>query len=328
MNRTLAVAVAVVLSACTIQQHYLVNNTIDEHHTFRTSGYVPQPVKTGPYVDEEPMLALDDPQRTVDASGVVDFFYRTPQGAKAPHPQVRAWYALSALDAYHRTGNETYLQRAIANARALIDDSVARDGAMWFPYTFDWTYFKVTLHAPWWSGMTQGQVLSLFTALDRLQPDAGWRPLADKVFKSFEQRNAPGQPWAVFVDDGDLWLEEYAGDAPPLQVLNGHIFAIYGLYDYYMLTHNADAEQLFDGAATTVLKVMPLIRHEGDTSYYCARANYCRSTNWQMVSYHATHIKQLDMLAEMTGDTRFHDWADKLRSDSLPDHHDHGVRRS
>jgi hypothetical protein len=318
MNRTLIgglIVVAVGLSACSTKHGYAVDNTIDSNHTFRTSGYVPQPVKTGPYTDEDPMLDLNDPIRKVDSTGMVDFYYWTPQHTPAPHPQVRAFYAISALDAYHRTGNKTYLDRALVNAHALIDDSVNRDGAMWFPYTFEWSYFDVTLHTPWWSAMAQGQALSLFTELDRLQPDAGWRALADKTFRSFEQRSAPGQPWAVFVDNGDLWLEEYAGDAPPLQVLNGHIFAIYGLYDYYMLTGNEQARQMFDGAATTVLQVMPRIRHQGGISYYCARVNYCRVKGWELDNYHMTHIKQLNMLAEMTGDQRFHDWAELLRSD-------------
>ncbi len=320
VRRRLAVAgvALLALSACSQPQPWAVDSSITHDHPFRTSGYIPLPVETTPYTNQEPMLALDDPSRPVTAEGVFDYTYATPQGVQAYHPVARAYYAIRALDAYHHTGIETYLDRALANTRSLLDDSVDREGALWFPYEFDWTYYEVTLHAPWWSAMAQGQVLSLLVRLDRLQPDTGWRSLADKVFASFGQRYASGEPWAVIVDDGDLWLEEYAGDAPPLQVLNGHIYAMYGLHDYYMLTHDELAATMFDGAATTVLSVMPIIRHEGGISYYCARANYCQSADWQNTDYHPEHIAQLRMLAEMTGDSRFLDWANLLQADWPP----------
>ena len=50
-----------------------------------------------------------------------------------------------------------------------------------------------------------------------------------------------GNPWISGIDgDNYLWLEEYPDSDQPNKTLNGKIFAIYGLYDFYQLTGNQD----------------------------------------------------------------------------------------
>jgi hypothetical protein len=277
---------------------------------FDVSGYTPRPVEVLPYGSR----FIDVTTAPVDTTGVA--IYRDKFGRRFNHPVAMAQYALSALSEYRVTRDPIWLDRAIANAQRLIDTHTDRDGAMWFTYPFHWTYYKRTLKAPWYSGMAQGTALSLFTRLAQEQPKvARWRDAADRVFAGFLQPYSGTRPWSTIVDHHHLWFEEYAGNQPPLLVLNGHVFALYGLYDYFTLTGNEKASLLFDGGATTVRETMPLFRVEGGISYYCVQEGYGRSALWQNAGYQGIHIDQLAMLASMTGDPIFQEWSDLLAAD-------------
>jgi hypothetical protein len=168
--------------------------------------------------------------------------------------------------------------------------------------------------------MAQGQALSTFVRLAETQPEeARWEDAAERTWRSFRQERSTTEPWSTFIQDGDLWFEEYAGDQPPLMVLNGQIFGLYGIYDYFMHTGDPEAELYFDGGATTVLTILPDIRVPGELSYYCVQPDFCQIPRWQAPGYHAIHIKQLEMLAQMTGDNVFTKWSDLLLADSAPE---------
>lgn len=283
---------------------------------FATNGWEPRLDVMSPFYDR---IRVDLSTAEIDDTGLA--LYRSlATGEIVDHPIVNAQYAESALLEWEHTGDQTWLDRAVRNATELVNLHVERDGAWWFQYNWDWTYFDRTLTAPWWSGMAQGEALTVFSRLAKIQPENPvWRQAADATFASFLQRPAgDGTPWATHIDTGHLWFEEYAGNQPPLNVLNGHVFAIFGLYEYYALTGDGTAAAYIDGGATTILDNMPLFRAEGGISYYCAQLNYCHSSNWQNGDYHPIHISQLRALARITGDSRFADWAALLEQDWQP----------
>lgn len=187
----------------------------------------------------------------------------------------------------------------------------------WYQYDWDWTYLDRTLTAPWWSGMAQGEALTVFSRLAQIQPDHEiWRVAADRTFDSFLQRGSGNtQPWSTVIDNGYLWFEEYAGNQPPLLVMNGHVFAIFGLFEYWLLTSDARAATYIDRGATAILSAMPVIRAEGAVSLYCSQRDYCRSAEWQNATYHPIHIQQLNALGRITGAPEFGEWAAILERD-------------
>lgn len=249
-----------------------------------------------------------------DAAGLT--VWRDRQGVRHNHPVSFAQYAIYSLIEYEATGDPAWLDRAVTNANALIGMHVERGNAWWYPYPFDWTYYERTLNAPWWSGMAQGHALSLFVRLGELQPDnPAWDDAAEHTFQSFTQPPSATEPWSTIVIDGSLWFEEYAGNQPPLQVLNGHVFAMFGVFDYWRVTGDPVAEELLTGSAATVLDMMPLIRAEGQPSYYCAQPDYCRSPDWQNQNYHPIHVWQLESVATITGVPEFAEWAALLDAD-------------
>ena len=164
--------------------------------------------------------------------------------------------------------------------------------------------------------MAQGQVLSLFVRLYESSGEEKWLDAAEHTWQSFSQPYSAQAPWSSVVVDDHLYLEEYAGDQPPLLVLNGQIFAAFGIYDYWRLTGSDEARSYLDGAMTTVLeRILPLSRLPGGVSYYCVQADYCQIPRWQNQKYHEIHSWQLDTLQRLTGDSRFGQWATLLRAD-------------
>ncbi|KQX07700.1 hypothetical protein ASC59_08190 [Leifsonia sp. Root1293] len=276
-----------------------------------------------PYSDRPP-VDVADASNKIDETGL-RIYLRRDTGERADHPVAYAQYGISALMEYERTGDKEWLARAVRHGERLVQMHTVRDDAWWYPYSFPWTYYERTISAPWYSGMAQGQALSLFVRLAEDTGDERWDTAADHTWSSFAQGSAGDEPSFSLVVDDHLYFEEYAGNQPPLLVLNGQIFALFGLYDCWRHTGNAEAARYFTGGATTVLeRMMPAVRVEGGVSYYCVQAPYCQSELWQNQTYHVIHSWQLDTLARLTGDAAFTTWADRLRDDWQPNQRTEG----
>lgn len=271
-----------------------------------------------PYSDRPP-VDVHSTTIKLDSTGLL-IYKRRDTGARADHPVAYSQYGISALLEYDRTGKTIWLDRAVRHGKQLIAMRTERSGAWWYPYRFPWTYQQRTLSAPWYSAMAQGQALSLFVRLAEETGAAQWETAADRTWATFTQRYAKGAPWSSLVIDDHLYFEEYAGNQLPLTVLNGQIFAMFGLYDYWRHRGgDAKVASFLDGGATTVLeRMMPAVRVPGGVSYYCVQAVYCQTSRWQNEKYHVIHSWQLDTLTRLTGDDRFSQWATRLRKDWAP----------
>ena len=227
-----------------------------------------------------------------------------------------ARYGRSLLNGYRVTKNPAYLDRAVVNASYLIDNAVLRRGALYLPYRFRYRLFgrrSDLMRAPWYSAMAQGTAVSLFVRLHAVTGEQRWRTAAASTFATFLQRRRAKSPWVTFVQRRNgrryLWFEEYAKN-PPTQALNGHIAALFGIYEYARATGSPAAVRIFDGGATTVRYQVRLFRALGGISYYSLRVRA------QYRSYHCIHIGQLKLLGRMTGDAWFAREARRFSTDA------------
>ncbi len=242
--------------------------------------------------------------RNVDAQGVP---YKTVGGRRYYNPGTIASQACRYVDAYVRTGNPVYLDRAQRRADRLRLLTIKSRGASWLAYRFNW--WAEGLRAPWASALAQGSGLSLFVRLYRVTGNRADLAMARGLFLGFRMLGRSHSPWVGYVDRaGYLRLEEYPGPRPS-HVLNGANFGYFGIYDYAMLTGDPTALALARGHLTAMRKYAVLYRVPGGLSYYDL---VHRS---RTVHYHAVDTWQLAMLGRMGGGSYFTHLSAKFHAD-------------
>jgi len=260
--------------------------------------------------DRPPTLDVPPP---VDEHGVA--LFRWTDGALYHRPGSVAINGMKRIDAFRDTGDRRQLEQAMVQADLLRSMVIEEDDAWWLPFWFD--YPPEGLTAPWFNAMAQGLALSFFVRLHRVTGDPAYLEAAGHIFDSFRRlgrHKARGgrRPWVAYTASGHyLWLEHYPGKRPD-HVLNAHLHATIGLYEYWQHTRSPQARQLLEGALTTMRDRAGLYRREGKVSLYGLRS---RTNHYK---YHQIHIWQLRLLSRMTGDPYFRELAGELASDRRP----------
>jgi len=229
------------------------------------------------------------------------------------HPVVLAQYMLRYTNSYYLTQNQEYLDLANKYLDKLLEDAYYdTDSAPFFPYTFDFELhgdYSQVMKAPWFSAMAQGQVLSAVVDLYDITKDEKYKKIANQIYNSFQLRTKDCKYWvAVANADQYLWLEEY-----PMNrfnnTLNGAIFAIYGIYDYYRINKSDSVKVFLQGAITTIHDNIMKYRIKGSYSKYCLKHAVPSK------EYHKIHIAQLKQLYKITNDEYFKEVADTFTND-------------
>jgi hypothetical protein len=253
---------------------------------------------------------LTNPAATYDSAGVTMY---ARDGRLYDHPVVQAQYMLTRLSSFRHNQDQAYLLRVVAHAERLMERSVAAREARYLPYPFDFPLHgrgDDLMVAPWYSAMAQGQALSAFTRLYQVTRQARYLRFAEELFASLRNLRAGGDPWVVDLDqEGYLWFEEYAKHPGADRTFNGHLFTIFGLYDYWWLARDPATLRLLRGGLTAADRRGGQIRVVGGASLYCLTHRV------PSAKYHAVHVRQLYTLYSMTGSQRFSQLADALLSD-------------
>jgi hypothetical protein len=173
---------------------------------------------------------------------------------------------------------------------------------------FDWDY-RDTLKAPWYSGLAQGQGVSLLLRAHAYAGGLGYQHAAEEAFVALTRPIAEGG--VLFEDDKqDLWIEEYLVD-PPTHILNGFMWALWGVFDFRLARKDASAKAVFDRGVETLLRNLSRF----DTGYWSLYEQ--SGTRLKMLAspfYHRLHIVQLHVMFKLTGDRRFAAVAEKWES--------------
>ncbi|HEY6765763.1 MAG TPA: D-glucuronyl C5-epimerase family protein [Candidatus Sulfotelmatobacter sp.] len=243
-----------------------------------------------------------------DPTGVPLLDYRGSIGPQY-NPIAIAQYGLGNYNQFVRTNDDTRRKRFLLAANWLCDrlEPNPQGLAVWNHY-FNWEY-RDTLRAPWYSGLAQGQGISLLVRAHNQSGDIRYLEAAHRAVASFFQPIANGG--IAFTDDaGDLWFEEYIV-TPPTHILNGFIWAAWGIYDYFLATQETAAKDLFTRAVATLLR--NLDRYDlGFWSLYEQSG-----TRLPMVAspfYHQLHIVQLRVMHRLTAEKKFSEVADRWES--------------
>ena len=267
-------------------------------------------------VDERPYTECETFTKgasyTQDQEGIP---LKSHRGTLYYNPVQIAQAGLVWLACYRLDSDAWYLDQARKAGRKLVSMALDFDGAMFFPYDIDFHLHgsKTEIaYAPWYSGMAQGQVLSLFSRLGELTSEPEWEPAAAATLKSFDRTRGDAEPWIMDVDeDNAAWIEEYA-NTPEKRVLNGFMFGMFGLYDYFAWREDAHAAEIFLQTLHTLRANVERFRNPGEVSAYCLTHRV------QNANYHAIHIWELQAITRMTDDPYFAHIADLFAADYSP----------
>jgi hypothetical protein len=192
------------------------------------------------------------------------------------------------------------------------------DGAAWAPYQFRFAVHSDpanTLEPPWYSGMAQGEFLSVLCRLYEFTEDSSYIDFAARVFASFLLPRGSSDRWTVRIDSlGFYWIEEYPHEQVPGQTLNGFIASLGGVYDYYLSTRDERAKEVWDMGLTTLRYYLPQYLRKGETSLYCLGHRFPATPG-----YDRFHVDLLRGLHRMTGDPYFAIMADVFERSARTD---------
>ena len=222
------------------------------------------------------------------------------------NPIAISQWGLGNFNLFLRSQDEGHRRKSLAAADWLVKHLEPNAfGVPVWNHQFDWEY-RTPLKAPWYSGLAQGQGISLLVRVARETGRSEYLDAAARAFVSFSKATEDGG--VVFTDQhGDIWFEEYIV-SPPTHILNGFIWAAWGVYDFFLATKEKTAQQLFDRAVETLRR--NLDRYDlGFWSLYEQSG-----TRLPMVAssfYHQLHVMQLRLMYRLTGDEVFSQYADR-----------------
>jgi hypothetical protein len=133
--------------------------------------------------------------------------------------------------------------------------------------------------------MAQGQIASVFVRASAAETAlAALRPLLDR------------SPQFV-VDLGAGPVLEEAPTSPPSCVLNGWIYALWGVRDVAVGLRSAEAADLFDESVQALLATLD----EYDTGWWSRYSLWAGGRDLAKPFYHRIHVTQLEALHVLTG---------------------------
>ncbi len=244
-----------------------------------------------------------------DSSGVPQLDYHGHIGLQY-NPIAIAQYGLGNYNLFRRNADPERRRKFFVGADWLCShlEQNPHGLAVW-NHHFDWEY-RDTLRAPWYSALAQGQGISV---LVRAHKESARCAVSRRRKTRSRLLLLPDRRKAALLSpmqSGDLWFEEYIV-SPPTHILNGFIWAAWGIHDYFLATQHPSAQELFSRAVRTLLH--NLDRYDlGFWSLYEQSG-----TRLPMVAspfYHQLHIVQLRVMHRLTGEDAFARVADRWES--------------
>jgi heparosan-N-sulfate-glucuronate 5-epimerase len=240
-----------------------------------------------------------------DPDGIPMLNYRGRIGLQY-NPIAIAQWGLGNYNLFCQTQSDQRKEKFLAASDWLCAHLESNSHGSWvWNHHFDWEY-RSPLKAPWHSALAQGQGISLLLRAYRATALAAYLEAAERAFAAFLKPTSEGG--VTFTDaHGNLWFEEYIV-SPPTHILNGFIWAAWGVFDYFLATQSSTARDLFAKAVISLRA--NLDRYDlGFWSLYEQSG-----TLFPMLAspfYHQLHVAQLRVMHRLTGDEIFARVADK-----------------
>jgi hypothetical protein len=219
------------------------------------------------------------------------------------HPIRIAQFALFCYGRWHAVQDRAAREAFLAQARWLRDAAVPETGL----YRFQFPWLKYGASAGWTSAMAQGEAISVLLRAAELEPKEDFELAAIRAALPFRAPIATGG--VVWRDGSDVFFEEIANEHAA-HVLNGCIYALWGLWELHARTGDASLQPLVSACAATLKRWIPRFDLGWWTCYSLLRSAAGRP-HVATLKYHQFHIAQMHVLAAMFREREFARAADR-----------------
>ncbi len=199
-------------------------------------------------------------------------------------------YGLAAYDLFLKTQNDTYKNKVIACAEWAVENQ--QENGSWV------TFFFKNKEQPY-SAMAQGEGMSLLIRANILTGNEIFAEAAHKA-KRFMLMPIRDGGTAEYTDEGIVF---YEATYEPV-ILNGWIFALWGLYDYCKYFKDSEAGQELGRTLDALKTKLPSF----DIKYW---SKYEDGRRICSPFYQKLHVAQLKAMYELFGDEIYNEYAEK-----------------
>jgi hypothetical protein len=228
---------------------------------------------------------------------------------KQRNPMTVCNRALSYHDKFIQ-GDSSQLILFLNCADWLAEDLIRQNDFAVLKYNYNWSIYNMV--APWRSGLANGVSLQVFIKAHAATQNEKYLEVAKLILNSFYVEVSEG---GVAYKSGDKgwWFEEFADEGGYVsRVLNGHMFAVLGIHDYYNYTRDPAASYLFEKGLMALKNNLPKYDKGEGHSYYDLRGTPAN------IKYHYIHIDLLDQLFTISGDKVYKFYGDKWKTYNPP----------
>ncbi len=214
-----------------------------------------------------------------------------------------AQFALHRFGVWHRSGDLEARTDVLVQA-AWLRDCQQNDGIPG-TYRFAFPWHKYGAGVGWTSAMAQGEAISVLLRAHGMQKGAGFDAAALRAAEPF--RAGIDRGGVVWQSGEDVFFEEIANRHAP-HVLNGCIYALWGIWELWKLTGKPWLGELVEQCVGTLRRWLPRFDTGWWTLYSLLRSS-TRRPHVATLKYHEFHIAQMHVLFKMFDEPAFGDAA-------------------
>lgn len=213
-------------------------------------------------------------------------------------------------------GERSALPTFLGDADALLDIA-ERDGdqVLW---RYDVAVPKYGRQPPWYSCMAQGQAASV---LVRAYMATGREHYAEGALGAVRPMLGDHQELGLVVPTAEGPIFEECPSDPRSHILNGWVYALWGLWDVAVGLDYSEAMGAFEASAAALCAHVDLY----DLGWWSLYSLYPGHRDVATPFYHRIHVTQLDVMYRLTGRSELRSLRERWRSYDRPAHCIHAV---
>lgn len=249
---------------------------------------------------------------TTDKDGVILLNYKGDIGLQY-NPNAIAQLALGYYDKI-LAGEDCKTEFLTQAAYFLVHKRIlAKDDVLLWEYNFSFEN-RECLEAPWRSALAQGQGISVCLRAYELSRDERYLEAAKMAFNSFRYMAHEHEGGVLDDSCGYTWLEEYIFSKPN-HILNGFIWALWGVRDYAVYFNDKYAWELWHFC----LKTLEENLHRYDLGFWTSYDltsphDNGYSTMPASIYYQNLHCVQMEAMYRLTQKSIFKHYSEKWAS--------------